>query len=653
MNEEQLAAILHTTGPARLLAFAGSGKTRVLSHRIAKLVLDGVDPSRILALTFSKKAADEMNERVKALDVDGVRAGTWHSLCLQILREDITEWHDWDIPKSEGQSRTPLKEVLGYKHMNWLGADTNKIYAFIGWCKAHFWFPNSPEAEELARKRFAAEASKALRAFHLYNELIAEKRILTFDDMLVHACEHLDNEKSRTEWASKYDYILQDEAQDESPVQHYIAEKLARDHRNYMVIGDCFQAIYGFRGSSPKSLATFDREWQDAKTFPLPRNYRSCASIIMAANGIVQRAKLEGLEPRPMIGERRELGEVRALASENPEDEASNFVSWIQKKVKTGEARYDDFCCLVRVNAQSRAIEEELLDHKIPYVVIGGISFYERKEVRDLLAYLRIACGRGELEDVKRCINAPFRYLGAKYVDRIIAVHEREESHDWPAIVLSVADQDRIQARQKESAIEWADLMRGLAHDIEEDIPPADILQDLVTATRYLEFLKKEDGTQTTENNTIDNVREMIRVAKSFHTTAELLEYVDETIRASQRQRRDKQAGGQRVVIMTVHKSKGLEWPHVWIAGFNDTVFPHPKGDIEEERRLAYVAATRARDSLVMSYCRSFSLAAGMGESHPSPFIQDAGIRFDGPSEVETPVVTSEPFDVEEFETLE
>jgi DNA helicase-2/ATP-dependent DNA helicase PcrA len=664
MNPEQLAAINHGEGPARLLAAAGSGKTRVLVHRVARLVQQKITrPARILVLTFSKKAADEMGTRIDKLGISGVRAGTWHSLALQILKQDRTRWADWEIRES---TKMELKETVGWKGMDWKGCDVGVLQSFISRCKANLFAPDSPEAEALAKDVFGWEANKAQRAFHLYNEKLEEKQILSYDDFLVFAAEHLADETNRAQWAAKFDYIIQDEAQDENQAQRHLAELLARDHRNYMVVGDCFQAIYGFRGSTPRYLAEFDHEWSGAVTFWLPRNYRSGVNIVSAANGIVEKATITGIESKAMVAERKELGTVRALVSETLDDEGSNFVGWIQGMVKNGEAKLGDFTALFRTNAQSRALEEALLGSRIPYVVVGGVSFYERKEVRDVLGYLRIACGRGQMDDVKRCINAPFRYLGLKFVerigvqvDRLIEDGANPRALAWAEIVNSAAEGERIQGRQVQSANEWSDMIleigqriaagaaaKNTERDDEDGTPlvsrsnaklearPETILNDIVKRTKYLEWITKEEGEENIESSGVANVRELIRVSSRFATCDELLDYIDETIRASRRQRDDKQAGGERVLLMSVHRSKGLEWPHVWVAGCNEMILPHPKGDPEEERRLAYVAVTRARDSLVMSYVRSIVTRTGIKDAAPSRFIADSGVRLDAPGDM-------------------
>lgn len=644
-NVEQLEVIRHEIGPCRVIAAAGSGKTFALTRRLVRLAETGITPGeRILAVTFSKKAAMEMNTRVKQLGVRDARVGTWHSLCLEILKKGQTKWANWEVDGHDDKPQRAkyiLKDVLGFKGMNWKGADLARVSSYIGRCKANLWSPESPEAMVAAQGTFAWAAKTAVEAFHRYNDALEEKELLTYDDFMVFVAEHLQSDENiRLEWASKWDQLLCDETQDNNNAQWTLAKLLAWDHQNFMAVGDCFQAIYGFRGSSPDYLANFDKHWPGAKTIWLPRNYRSGSSIIAAANCIVRKAQVPGLEPKDMIGERKSEGKVRILCAEAQDDEANEVVTEISKSVTAGDSTFSDHTVLFRTNAQSRALEESLLKERIPYVVVGGVSFYERKEVRDLLAYLRLAAGRAKVEDVKRSINTPFRFLGAAFVERVMdQVDERTvDDADWPQIVEEVSHQARIQSRQRDSASEWANIIRGMQNDIlkaeapeaNEDTlraaTPAQLLEGVIRATRYIDWLNKEEGDETVTDSHAANVREMVRVAERFKTATDLLDYIDETIRAARRQREDKQAGGERVLLMSIHRSKGLEWPHVYVVGLNEMILPHSKGDPEEERRLAYVAATRARDVLTMTFVRRIATRAGVRDVSPSRFLLDTGL---------------------------
>lgn len=631
MNAEQTAAINHTTGPIAVLAQAGSGKTRALVHRIVRLVEEGhTTPERILAVTFSKKAADEMSERAKRLGVDA-KIGTWHALCLQIIKEDHLPQSKWAVDEQD-KAKYILKNVIGYKQMNWTDCDLNELRSFISWCKACLYECNSIEAKKLADEWYGVRYSRlACTAYELYERMLEQEQLLTFDDFLVVVHRHLKaNQEARDRWASQWEFIMQDEAQDSNPAQIAIARLLAQSHRNYLIVGDPAQSIYGFRGSSPEHIMNFVDEW-NAERVVMNCNYRSADSIIECANNVIRKAavRLE-TDMKPMRGF---TGTAETVVCEDLDDEGNKFAQWVIEGVEVG-ALYSDYTCLFRTNAQSRAIEESLLKQKIPYVVVGGSSFYERKEVRDLLAYLRVAANQDKTgENIRRCINAPFRFLGAKFVDKLM--HEATKKGaaiDWLECVHSVANQTGVQHRQKTSAIQWGEMMGYVRALIDDPNPqnsenkPEQILQHILQVTEYQSWLEKEEGQEGLHNNPVSNVRELVRVAGRFDTVQTFLQYIDKNIEESRKQRKDAQAGGNRVLLMSVHRSKGLEWPNVWIVGCNQGILPHAKGDIEEERRLAYVAMTRARDNLRCSYVKNIVQGAAIKELPVSEFLIDSGL---------------------------
>jgi len=627
MNPEQLAVIRHVTGPVRVLAQAGSGKTRAAVHRIARLVeIEHIDPALILAVTFSKKAADEMNTRLKKLGVHDARVGTWHSLCLEILKTDGTQWAEWEIDEKD-RAKVLVKEAIGYKFLDWKNADLGQVRKFIGFCKANLWAADSEEALAYAKKIGSWQAEKFVSAFKISQKLIEERGILTFDDFLVFVHQHLtSSEEVRRAWAGKWKFVLQDEAQDANFAQCEIAKLLAKDHRNYMVVGDVAQSIYGFRGSSPIYLHEFEKEWPDAVTITMNRNYRSGDAIVEVANNIIRPATVR--LPEDMIAERKVAGDVEIQEAVDYDAEAENFVRIIKDHTGTGEGDYDDITALFRTNAQSRALEEALLKARIPYVVVGGASFYERREVKDLLSYFRVAAERDDEGDaVKRCINAPFRFLGAKFTERLMN-DAKDRGNNWPELVRATSQGTGIQSRQRASAEDWANIVTRVGGWIKQggdDSKPAAVLSFIVRHTDYTGWLKKEEGDETEDSSHVENVHELIRVAERFATVNDLLDYIDDNVNAAKRQRKDKQAGGDRVLLMSIHRSKGLEWPIVFVAGCNEGSLPLRKADEEEERRLAYVAATRARDRLILSYVRNRATKEGISEVDASRFLRDSG----------------------------
>lgn len=618
MNPEQLAAIRHGAGPLQNVAQAGSGKTRAVVHRVARLVhAEQVPPERIFCVTFSRKAAEEMETRLGALGVPGASVQTWHAFCYRVLREDQTRYSTWTIDE-KNRAKGLMKETLGYKHLNWKGADLGKVLRFVGICKAKLLRPDAPEALADARKQFGGQAQMAVRAYSTWQGLVEDAGLLTFDDMLLFTWEHLQDEQNRASWAARFDYVIQDEGQDSSPAQDALAEMLARDHKNYMVVGDPAQSIYSFRGSSPRVILEFQNTWGGERV-AMCRNYRSGRAIVAFANDVIRPAAVR--LPEDMIAERDADGKVDVVPAANLEDEAREFVSFAKGLIEEGK-RPSDVCCLFRTNAQSRSLEDALLAAKVPYIIVGGTCFYERKEVKDILAYLRVACRRDKDGDaVKRCINAPFRFLGAKFVERVGDHAARMgETPDYVEAVLCAAQDAGIQSRQVTSAKEWASLVKKVECDVVDGKSPREILSDIVSATRYVEWLEKEEGEESIESSQAANVRELVRVADAFASAGDLLAYVDKSVTESARQRRTGR-GRDCVTLMSIHRSKGLEWPYVWVVGCNEQILPHVKGDPEEERRLMYVACTRARDHLVVSYVHEMALRSGVREVDRSRFL--------------------------------
>lgn len=678
LNPEQAEVVAHHTGPLLVGAVAGCGKTTVLVRRIGYLVLrHEVDPARILALTFSKKASEEMNLRLTRIlgAGSGARVGTFHSLAMQFIREELPVVAKWDVDDRD-DFRICIKDALGFRGMKWESADLTLVSSFISVCKARCALPGSPEALAYARELYARspagnrEPSLLAEAYVRAEQLRRERRLMTFDDMLLEMWSALGDPTIRARWAARWDFVMQDEAQDENRVQREIAGYLAHGHRNYMVVGDPAQAIYGFRGSDPSGLIAFEGEWE-ARKILMERNYRCGLAIAEAANG-----SLRAMAPGTHLGmqiraERSALGVVESAVHEDADAEADSVVRRIRELNADG-VRWRDVVVLFRTNAQSRAMEEAALSERIPYQILGGTNFYERREVKDLLAYLRLAAGKGSFDDVRRCINAPFRYIGKAFVDRIadaagVDVHDRRRSAsrrdggspEWTSVVRSVIDGAGLQDRQRTAAREWCALVDEMAARIsagrdraaaslrasvkdqlegaaaqtaaaEEELNPSTperVLEDILLATDYVRFLTRDEGSESPENNRVSNVRELVRASRRFGTVDSLLEYIEETIDAARRAKAGEEEGVDRVTMMSIHRSKGLEYRAVFVIGVNEGILPHGRcEDPNEERRLFYVAATRAKDLLSMTCVRRAALGSKTRELSPSRFLAEAGI---------------------------
>jgi DNA helicase-2/ATP-dependent DNA helicase PcrA len=624
MNAEQAAAIRHTTGPLCVLAGAGSGKTRVLVQRVAYLVRGGVDAARILAVTFSKNAADEMKARGEKLGLYA-EFRTWHSLALHILRDDDTEWAGWKIDDTN-RALYLLKDVIGYKGMDWKQADIGQLTSFIGYCKSQLWTPTDQQAFDYAEHK-GIDAQLALEAFERYCTAIDQNQLLTFDDMLVFCVRHLNQPGIAEKWAGRWDYVMQDEAQDASPSQLAIAKLLAYGHKNYMVVGDPAQSLYSFRGAAPKFIMGFRAEW-DAAYVTMHRNYRCGSRIIDAANNVI-RPSTQRL-PTDISAEGGWEGVVDWRQPDTLEDEGVEVAGSVKEHVSNG-SRYADHAVLYRLNAQSRGIEEALLAEKIPYVVVGGVSFYERKEVKDLLAYLRIVDGRQVRDSLKRSINAPFRFLGNAYVEKVMGCL-RQGPNDCQSAVDATMDAcglANVQQRQRSSAARYCDVLKRAKLVSDGGARPDGILQGILESTGYEAWLKSNNGEESLESSHVANVKELVRVATRFATVAELLDFIDATNDSAKKNAEDSK-GKDRVVLMSIHKSKGLEFRHVAFVGACEMIIPHPRAeDLDEERRLAYVAITRAEQTLLVTSPRHIATKSGMREVAPSRFVVEAGLTGD------------------------
>lgn len=682
LNPEQLEAVLHHLGPLRVGAVAGAGKTKSIVHRVAHLNrVHLVRLARILVMTFSKKAADEMNARLFQLIPDAdARMGTFHSVARQFLIEEFPDRRigqdgGWTVDKDGGRFRTVVKEVLGFRGMDWKGADITVVLQYIGLCKARC-APADTDAAEALAKAFHEKSPCMQRtpellyqAYSMAENLRRQRLLITFDDMLLEMWQRLGtNEESRARWAARWDFVIQDEAQDENHVQRRIAELLAQDHRNYSAVGDPAQSIYGFRGSDPSGLLSFMEKWKaprdaqgnpigpEPKSIEMHRNYRCGSRIITAANGVLAAMDKATKLDMTITPERGTEGDVQGRVYVDADEEAGGVVQQIMQLHADG-LPYKDIVVLYRTNSQSRGVEEELLSNRIPYVVVGGTNFYERMEVKALLAYLRLAAGRGKLEDVKRCINTPFQYLGAAFLQelemaagngergnfgRVRRPNERDQT-DWTLVVRGVAQGQRHAT--KASAMKWCALVDSLGRDIttvranrarNNQAPiypehrPAALLERIIQETEYTQWLTRDEGSESPENNRVSNVRELVRAAERFPTVDELLDYVEETLAAARKAKTDS-GEGNKVTLMSIHRSKGLEWKAVFIIGCNEKILPHGRAeDMGEEQRLFYVACTRARDLLVVTCVERAAVGTKVIRLDPSRFLTDAGILMQG-----------------------
>lgn len=582
LNDEQLLAVTHREGPLLVLAGAGSGKTRVLIYRVAWLVKEKeINPSTIALLTFTNKAAGEMKERIKALSKKNTEvmqvkielgfSGTFHTFCAKILRNyglNVGIQPHFVIFDSD-DSETTMKAVLKDLSIDPKQNKPGMFLALIGKMKNDL--VSLKEAETTARDYFYRQLAKVWRA---YQDKLTKNNALDFDDLLVKTVELLRVERVKKEINEKLQWILVDEYQDTNKAQFELTKLLAGERKNITAVGDAAQAIYSFRGADYRNLKLFELEYPNLVTVSLPKNYRSTQHILDAAYGVVSR---NTTHPTLRLAATRDLGEKINLYEAVDEKDEARYVVEKCKKISDEEG---EVAILYRTNAQSRALEEELIRRDIPYKLIGGLRFYNRAEIKDLIAYLRL-------------INNPDEEISLARIEKI----------------------------GKRKAITFQNWLENLSEK-QKNEGPAKLLEEIINRVNYLEKFDERDEEDAAR---VENINELLAVASDFETLQEFLESA--ALSESEIKQHHSNA---KITLMTVHAAKGLEFEDVFVVGLEEGLFPHSramfeggKEEIEEERRLMYVAMTRAKQNLTLSWARSRLMYGGRHASIPSRFLAE------------------------------
>ena len=608
LNDVQREAVQHTEGPLLLLSGAGSGKTRVITHRIAYLIRHhGVSPSNILAVTFTKKSADEMKTRLNGLigkTNTPFWVNTFHSCCTRILRKHITHLgYGYDSSFTiydDAKQRTLIKNLIRTLHIRL--DDLNAVLAEISKVKRAF--ISSEQYADIVKKKYPDDKEGffekcVARIYPKYRDFLRENNALDFDDMITMTVELFNtNPNILASYQNQFRYILVDEYQDTDNSQYQLVSALARKYQNICVVGDDDQSIYSFRGADIKNIIDFEKDYPDATVRCLGQNYRSTKNIVEAAHHVIRNNQKR--REKPIGTENEEGSKITCYGSTNPTDEAGYVLRQIQKW-RTHGKKYEDLAILYRINAQSRTFEDALRDADIPYRIVGGIGFYERMEVKDIIAYMRVIVDSTDTVSIKRIINTPRRGIGVATVQKIEDFAHAEGISLFEAIQ-RVEEVPAIRNGAKNS-------VRAFARLIESFNPgdlPVRAAEDLLERSGYLEVLRRESTIEAQSRE--ENLGELIAAVTEYEkndpkpTLAGFLERV-----ASASTLDDKDDKSDKVTMMTLHGTKGLEFPIVFMVGMEEGLLPHwrscdTEDELEEERRLCYVGITRAEEQLYLTH---------------------------------------------------
>ena len=612
LNEQQKEAVLHTEGPLLILAGAGSGKTRVLTHRIAYLIEEkGVNPWNILAITFTNKAAGEMRERVDNLvgfGSESIWVSTFHSMCVRILRRHIdllgfdTNFTIYDTD----DQKTLMKDICKLLQIDTKLFRERSLLAAISQAKNELVTPE--EFRIQAQGDFSRQ--KIASVYEEYEKQMRANNALDFDDLLVKAVQLFQTQADVLDYyQERFRYIMVDEYQDTNTVQFELVRLLSAKYRNLCVVGDDDQSIYKFRGANIRNILDFEQVFPDAKVIKLEQNYRSTSNILNAANAVIRHN--HGRKDKTLWTDNGEGDKISVRQFDTAFDEAEYIVGDIRERVESGKAAYNDHAILYRTNAQSRMFEEKFVTANIPYKIVGGINFYARREIKDLLAYLKtIDNGRDDLA-VRRIINVPKRGIGLTSINRVQEYASGREIGFYEALrAVNLIPNIGRGASKLESFVA---LIEHFKTDAKE-LTISELMQEILEETGYIESLK-EEGSEEAESR-IENIDELISKITAYEETCEdrdepatLNGFLEEVALVADIDSLDE--SNDYVVLMTLHSAKGLEFPHVYLAGMEDGIFPSymtitadDPEEVEEERRLCYVGITRAEEELTLTCAR-------------------------------------------------
>ena len=625
LNKEQQQAVQHTEGPLLILAGAGSGKTKVLTVRIAHLLAQGVNPYEILAITFTNKAAKEMKSRVEGLVGDvanRIWLSTFHSFCAKYLRFELDNFLGYNSNFTiydTSDSQAVIKAALKALNLDDKYYPVGAMIAAISDAKNKLLF-----ASDFRKQARDFYQQKVADVYEYYERELRKNNALDFDDLLLVAVKLLQsNEAVLDKYSKRFRYVMIDEYQDTNHAQYLLAKLLASHWKNIAVVGDADQSIYAWRGADIQNILDFEKDYPNCTSIKLEQNYRSTKIILDAANAVIENN--EGRPKKNLWTDKTEGAKIQHFTAQSEHEEAAFIGDTIAKKHDIHGVPYGDMAILYRTNAQSRVLEEALIKRALPYIMVGGTKFYDRKEIKDVLAYLRVLYNPFDDLSLLRIINVPKRSIGATTVAKL-QDYARANGTSLFMTLTQLHLVDSIKGKTKEKLEEFGILIFTLVAEM-EDRTVLDILESILDRTGYLAQL--EESTDPQDQARAENIGELLSVAKDFQDTnpsGTVEDFLEQVALVNDVDSFEQEES--KVTLMTLHAAKGLEFPIVFLGGLEEGLFPHSRTlmnpeEIEEERRLAYVGITRAEKELYISNATTRTVFGRTSSYLPSRFIDE------------------------------
>ena len=625
LNKEQQQAVQHTEGPLLILAGAGSGKTKVLTVRIAHLLAQGVNPYEILAITFTNKAAKEMKSRVEGLVGDvanRIWLSTFHSFCAKFLRFELDNFLGYNSNFTiydTSDSQAVIKAALKALNLDDKYYPVGAMIGAISDAKNKLLF-----ASDFRKQARDFYQQKVADVYEYYERELRKNNALDFDDLLLVAVKLLQsNEAVLDKYSKRFRYVMIDEYQDTNHAQYLLAKLLAAHWKNIAVVGDADQSIYAWRGADIQNILDFEKDYPNCTSIKLEQNYRSTKIILDAANAVIENN--EGRPKKNLWTDKTEGAKIQHFTAQSEHEEAAFIGDTIAKKHDIHGVPYGDMAILYRTNAQSRVLEEALIKRALPYTMVGGTKFYDRKEIKDVLAYLRVLYNPFDDLSLLRIINVPKRSIGATTVAKL-QDYARANGTSLFMTLTQLHLVDTIKGKTKEKLEEFGILIFTLVAEM-EDKTVLDILESILDRTGYLAQL--EESTDPQDQARAENIGELLSVAKDFQDTnpnGTVEDFLEQVALVNDVDSFEQEES--KVTLMTLHAAKGLEFPIVFLGGLEEGLFPHSRTlmnpeEIEEERRLAYVGITRAEKELYISNATTRTVFGRTSSYLPSRFIDE------------------------------